>query len=241
MLIKTKAIVLHSLKLGDSQMIVEVFTEQMGRVSLVCHISQSAKSKIKKQFFQPLTVIALEFDYRQNVKLQHIRDVRIALPFTSIPFDPFKLSISLFIAEFLYHATRDEQSNPPLFAYIENSIEWLDGSQRSFSNFHLVFMMRLSRFLGFFPNLEDYREGDFFDLRNGVFITIPPLHPDYLRPDEAAKIRLLMRMNFETMHLFAMSRQERNRCAELIIIFYRLHIPNFPDLKSLAVLKELFT
>lgn len=240
MLIKTKAIVLHSLKLGDSQMIVEVFTEQMGRVSLVCHISQSAKSKIKKQFFQPLTVIALEFDYRQNVKLQHIRDVRIALPFISIPFDPFKLSISLFIAEFLYHATRDEQSNPPLFAYIENSIEWLDGSQHSFSNFHLVFMMRLSRFLGFFPNLEDYREGDFFDLRNGVFITIPPLHPDYLRPDEAAKIRLLMRMNFETMHLFAMSRQERNRCAELIIIFYRLHIPNFPDLKSLAVLKELF-
>ena len=69
-------------------------------------------------------------------------------------------------------------------------------------------MMRLSRFLGFFPNLEDYREGDFFfDLRNAFSSQFRPLHPDYLRPDEAAKICLLMRMNFETMHLFAMSRQ----------------------------------
>lgn len=237
---KTKAIVLHSLKFGESQMIVDMFTEQAGRVSFICHIPKTAKSKIKKQFFQPLTILELEFDLRQNVKLQRIRDVRIAIPFMSIPFDAFKLSISLFISEFLNYATRDEQRNPPLYNYIENSVAWLDGSQRSFSNFHLVFMMRLSRFLGFFPNLEDYREGDFFDLRNGTFCTLPPLHPDFINPEESAKIRLLMRMNFETMHLFAMSRQERNRCAELIIIFYRLHIPNFPDLKSLAVLKELF-
>lgn len=221
-------------------MIVDMFTEHGGRVSFICHLPKSARSKIKKQFFQPLTILDMEFDLRQNIKLQHIKDVRIALPFASIPFDAFKLSISLFIAEFLYYATRDEQVNPLLYNYVENSVAWLDGSKLSFSNFHLVFMMRLSRFLGFYPNLDDYRHGDFFDLRNGVFCAVPPLHPDFLNPDEAAKIGLLMRMNFDTMYLFAMSRQERNRCAELIIKFYRLHIPNFPDLKSLAVLKELF-
>lgn len=49
-----------------------------------------------------------------------------------------------------------------------------------------------------------------------------------------------MRMNYETMHLFAMSRVERNRCLLIIIDYYRLHLPEFPPLKSLDVLKELF-
>ena len=44
----------------------------------------------------------------------------------------------------------------------------------------------------------------------------------------------------ETMHLFAMSRAERNRCLTIINDYYRLHLPNFPLLKSLDVLKELF-
>ena len=51
---------------------------------------------------------------------------------------------------------------------------------------------------------------------------------------------MLMRMNYETMHLFAMSRTERNRCLEIILRYYRLHLPGFPELKSPDVLRELF-
>jgi DNA repair protein RecO (recombination protein O) len=61
-----------------------------------------------------------------------------------------------------------------------------------------------------------------------------------LKPDEASRIRLLLRMNYETMHLFAMSRAERSRCLMVINDYYRLHIPDFPILKSIDVLKELF-
>ena len=67
-----------------------------------------------------------------------------------------------------------------------------------------------------------------------------PLHPDFLGPDEARKIGLLMRVNYATMHLVKMSRTERNRCVELIVKYYRLHQPDFPELKSLPVLKEVF-
>ena len=236
----THAIVLHSIKFGDAQVIIDLFTEQSGRLPFICRIPKTAKAKVKKQFFQPLTCLELNFDYRQNARLQRMRDVRIAHPFSSIPFDPYKLAISLFIEEFLYHATRNEQVNAPLFQYVEDSILWLDGCMRPVPNFHLVFMMRLSRFLGFYPNLEDRAPGCFFDLRNGYFTLDRPLHPDFLMPDDAARISLLMRMNFETMHLFAMSRADRNRCAETILDYYRLHIPNFPELKSFDVLKALF-
>jgi DNA repair protein RecO (recombination protein O) len=66
------------------------------------------------------------------------------------------------------------------------------------------------------------------------------LHENFLQAHEAEKISLLMRMNFETMRLFEFSRTERNRCVDLMLSYYRLHIPGFPELRSLPVLKTLF-
>jgi len=195
---------------------------------------------MKKQFFQPLTFLEIEVDVRPNVQLQKLSDVRLAMPFFSIPFHPHKLAISLFMAEFLYYALRSEQRNELLYDYLESSILWLDGQEGRFANFHLVFLMRLSRFLGFFPNLEHYQTGDYFDLRDSVFLPLPPIHRDFLYPEEAEKVQLMMRMDYPTMHLFQMSHQERNRLLEVVLIYYRLHLPDFPEMKSVEVLQELF-
>lgn len=240
MQVKTKAIVLHSVKYGDAQLIVDILTAEVGRVSFVCRMPRTAKGKLKKQFFQPLHLLDLIFDYRPNASLQHIKDVRLLVPLVSIPTDPYKLSISLFLAEFLCHATRGERQSNLLFDYVEHSVLWLDGASRSYANFHLVFMMRLSRFLGFFPNLDDFAPGRCFDLREGVFTDRLPCHADYVAADEAGRIIPLMRMDYQTMHLFRMSREERNRCTEWILHYYRLHVPQFPELRSLSVLQELF-
>lgn len=240
MLIKTKAIVLRHLKFGDSSLIVDLFTEHQGRLSFMVRIPKTQKGKLKKQLFQPMTVLEIAYDYRQRASMQHLRDARIAIPFVSIPINPVKMSLSLFLAEFLYYCTRDEQQNEPLYQYIENSISWLDAAGQSYANFHLVFMMRLSRFIGFYPNLDDYVEGCYFDLRNASFDITAPLHPDFLQPVEAARINTLIRMNYETMRLFRMNRLERNRITELILYYYRLHVPNMPELRSFDVLKELF-
>ena len=240
MLTKTRAVVLHSVKYGEQKIIVDMLTADLGRLSFACRLPKTQRGKLKKQLFQPLTLLNIELDFRQGAALQTLRDVQMAHPFASIPFDAAKLSISLFVAEFLLHATRGEQQNEPLFQYIENSVLWLDGQTRAFANFHLVFMMRLSRFIGFFPNLDDYHDGDFFDLRNGVFSAVQPSHSEFVAPNEAAHIGKLMRMGYESMHLFRLSRHERNRCVEFILAYYQLHVPNFPELKSLPVLQELF-
>lgn len=238
MLTKTRAIVLHSIKYGERQLIVDMLTAGQGRVSFLCRMPTTQKGKLKKQLFQPLTLLDLEFDYRQKAGLQRLRDVRMALPWTSLPFDAEKLAVGLFLAEFLVHATRDEQQNTPLFDYVASSLEWLDAQPRSVANFHLVFMMRLSRFIGFYPNLDDYAEGYYFDLRAAAFVPTAPVHPDFLQPSEAAHITTLMRMDYETMHLFRLSRQERNRITDCLVEYYRHHVPGFPELRSLAVLRE---
>ena len=240
MLTKTQAIVLHSLKYGESRLIVDMFTRAFGRQSFIVSIPKTTKGKIKKQFFQPLTLLEIETDLRPKLQLQKLNDVRLLSPFASIPFEPDKLAISLFVAEFLYYALRSEQRNELLYDYLENSIMWLDGQQTNFANFHLVFLLRLTRFLGFYPNLDDYEDGDYFDLRESEFMRNPPVHRDFLHPEEAQKVQLMMRMDFPTMHLFRMSHDDRNRLLEVSIKYYRLHLPDFPEMKSIEVLQALY-
>lgn len=240
MFIKTQAIVLHTIKLGDDSFIVETLTEHAGRISFAVRIPKNSRTKMKRQFFMPLTILDIEFDYRKNNSLQHIGDVHISVPFVSIPFSHDKLAMSLFVAEFLLHATRGEQDNTALFSYVVNGVSWLDAATEHYANFHLVFVMRLTLFLGFFPNVEDFEDGSYFDLRNACFALSAPLHADFLYPAEAGRIRTLMRMTFDTMHLFRMSRVERNRILEIALRYYRIHIPQMPELNSLDVLKNLY-
>ena len=240
MLTKTQAIVLHSLKYGESRLIVDMFTRTFGRQSFIVSIPKTSKGKIQKQFFQPLTLLEIETDIRLKLQLQKLNDVRLLTPFASIPFEPDKLAISLFVAEFLYYALRSEQRNELLYDYLEYSIMWLDGQQANFANFHIVFLLRLTRFLGFYPNMDDYEDGDYFDLRESEFMRNPPVHRDFLHPEEAQKVQLMMRMDFPTMHLFRMSHNDRNRLLEISIKYYRLHLPDFPEMKSIEVLQALY-
>ncbi len=231
---------LHSLKYGESRIIVDMFTREAGRLSFIVSLPKTAKGRLKIQYFQPMTLLEVECDIRQRVQLQKLKDARLLVAYSSIPFSSEKLALSLFTAEFLYHALRSEQKDEPLFCYISDSMQWLDMSSAGYANFHLTFLMRMSRFLGFYPNLDDYVEGCVFDLRSATFTAAVPVHRDFLRADESRLIHLLMRMDFPTMHLFRLSHHERNRIVDVLLAFYRLHIPQFPELKSLSVLQELW-
>lgn len=241
MLQKTTAIVLHTLKYNDTSNIIDMYTKEMGRASFLVNVPRSRKSAMRSAFFQPMAVVEIEADIRSNVSLHRIREVKTVFPLQSLPYNPYKSSIAMFLAEFLYRSLKEEAPNEPLFAYLQHSILWLDScGDRPFANFHLVFLMRLSRFLGLYPNVDDYVEGCYFDLLNACFTVSLPEKGMFLKPDEASRIRTLLRMNYDTMHLFAMSRGERNRCLAIINDYYRLHLPDFPILKSLDVLRELF-
>lgn len=241
MLQTTQGIVLRTVKYKDSMMIADVYTEKSGRASFLVRMPRSRKSLVKPVLFQPLALVELEADFRSTASIYKVKEARSAYPFTSLPYEPRKSAIALFLAEFLYRAVREEEENRPLYAYLRHSIVWLDECRAGFANFHLVFLMRLSRFLGLYPNLEHYAEGDYFDLQNACFTPLrPQRHANYIGPAEASRLRSLMRMNYDTMHLFAMNRHERSRCLDVINDYYRLHLPDFPELKSLGVLKELF-
>lgn len=238
--VKTKAIVLQTIKYGDSQLIVDFFTEKLGRLSFMVRLPKSSKGKVKRQLFQPLMILQLEFDYRPKTNLQRLKEASVEIAFIDLPFSPFKLAISMFLAELLSYATRNEQAQKPLYSFLEESLVWLDKAEAQYANFHIVFMIRLTFFLGFSPNIEEGGNADYFDLENGCFVPYVPTHVHYLNKVDSFRLVSLLRLDYKTMHLYTMSRVDRNRCVEVILEYFKLHVPGFPELKSFSVLKELF-
>ncbi|MGL4851315.1 MAG: DNA repair protein RecO [Phocaeicola sp.] len=238
---KTLGIVLYSLKYSDTSNIVTIYTRHSGRASFLVPLPRSRRSPLKNVLFQPLSIIEFEADFKPAASLHRIKEAKSSYPFQSIPYDPFKSAISLFLAEFLYKALREEEENELLFSYLEHSIHWLDRCTSKYANFHLVFLMRFSRFLGLYPNVENYLPGAYFDLQGATFTLEKPLHLAYINPEESSRISTLMRMNYDTMHLFEMNRVERSRCLAILNQYYSLHLPDFPRLKSLDILQELFS
>ena len=240
MLTKTRAIVLRSLKYGDKKLFVDMFTHEYGMLTFSSPVSSRGKARGKTNCFQPLNIVEVEFDAKPKAEIHTVRDVRIAYPARSIPFDAHKIAISMFLAEFLVYALAKEQTNRQLYSYVENSIVWLDSANRQFANFHLVFMMDLSHFIGFHPDMDGYSPGTWFDMLNGEFSPLIPRHKDVVAPADASVIPVIDRLNYATMHLLKLSREQRNQCAESMLKYYRLHLPSFPELKSFAVMRELF-
>lgn len=214
---------------------------ECGRLSFAVAPSRSPRAAMSRQMAQPLSLLAIEAEVRQGRAVASLKSAQVAHVWRTLAADPVKLSIALFLAEFLAAATRGEREQcRPLVAYVADSLMWLDECRESVANFHLMFAMRLTRFLGFFPNTEGYAPGDVFDLRAAAFARRPPLHSDYLPPMDAARVATLLRMTAANQHLFLMKRTERRQLLQVILRYYRLHVADFGELRSVPVLAELF-
>ena len=153
--------------------------------------------------------------------------------------DISKMLTAQFLAEFLNHTLRLYQRDTALFDFVFDSICRYNSLARGQANFHLVFLVKLTHYLGFFPNLEGLDSGVCFDLENGCFVRRLPLHNNYLLPKDTIAFVHLLRLDYDTMYLFDVNRQQRNDILDHIIKYYKLHLAEFGDLRSLDVLREL--
>jgi len=240
MLETTQGIVLHYNRYNDDSAIVDVFTLSRGSLSfLVRDRRGQRKGGLHATLLRPLNIVELVFDYRPSASLQRIQELHIAHCYTSLPYNPIKETVALFLSEFLHGTLRNEVQNPDLYHYILYSLQWYDATNAGLANFHVAFLIRLTYYLGFWPNIKGREALPFFDLRDGVGTEIAPPHGLYLKEEEAAILPLMLRMNIRNMHSFRLNRQQRNRILDVLTTYYQLHVPEFRNLRSLGVLREV--
>lgn len=243
----SEGIVLHAVRYGDTSVIVDIFTASHGAVAFIVRKPQNrhrsasgTASGVVAAALQPLALVEVTWNHNMKSDLQKPKELVLSCAWTSLPFNPHKAAMSLFLGEFLWRALRREERNESLFEYCIQALTWLDVSENDFANFHIVFLLHLSRFLGFYPNADDWRPGDYFDLRAATFVSMRPLHNDFLEPEDAALLPNLLRVDVRSMRIVEMNGRQRGRVLEHITQFYRLHIPEFPEVRSLAVLADVF-
>ncbi len=239
MQVKTSGVVLHALKYTDSSSIITVYTRQFGRISYMVHGMNKKKSLCPAAFIQPLSLVEIDVYHTPGKNIQRLKEIRMEHPFTGIPYDPIKNSLALFLSEVLFRTLRQSEPDESLYLFLENSILQLDCSETGIANFHLIFLLRLTRYLGFEPN-QDEVPSNYFDLMNGVFLKEKPVHAHFTLPDVSVDFIRVLNADYSTMHNLAFTRARRANLLQSIVTYYQLHIPDFHGLHSLEVLHSLF-
>lgn len=215
MLYKTKGVVFRFTKFRETSIIVTIFTELFGLQSYMVNSVRSAKGKIA--LFQPLTLLDMVVYHRENANINRIKEVKCLHPYESLHRDIRKSAIALFLTEILNKTVKEESHSEDMFQFISKSLIELDLMPDQFENFHLVFLIRLSRLLGF-----------------GIH-TAEDLRPEF--PGDEESISLLGKLLTEEQAQINL--YQRRSLLGGLLQFYRKHAETMGELKSVPVLREV--
>ncbi len=238
MVIKTKALVISSIKYGEADLIVTCFTEVAGIKSyMLKNILKTKRRTFSPALFQPLSQLYVVANHKEKGNLEYLKEVKTHYLYRTLHTNVLKSSVAVFISEILKSSIKEEQANPELFEFLSNSFYWIDNSD-SFANFHIAFMLNLSSFLGFYPEVT-HRDFPFFNIAEGIFQNYKS-DIYTIEGEVVGHLKQFLSKNYEESSSIHLSKNQRKQLLELLISYYQLHISGFQKPRSLAILNQLF-
>lgn len=239
MLISTPAIVISSVKYGEADLIVKCFTKAEGLKSYILKgILKSKKGKLRTAYFQPLTLLEISANHKNKGNLEYLLDAKVTRPYKTLQNQVIKSSLVLFLSEVLKQCIVEEEKNEKLFDFLEQAFIWLDENE-SIANFHLLFLLKLSDFLGFYPD-ESTIELPVFNLMEGVFQNETTNIYCIDTNSENPFFKRIFGINFDEWNGLKPTKKEREACLQLLLLYFQLHLQGFKTPKSLSVLNQIF-
>jgi len=220
MLQKTRSVVLNHLKYGESGLIVRVFTEDFGRQSLLVHGVRKKKSKFNAQLFEPLSLLDTVFYFKENRELHTLKEARPNVILQHVFFDIRKSTLAIFLSEVLSRSLQEVESNKPLFDFLFHAIQILDIIEAGVENYHIVFLLQLSKFLGIYP-------------KNNPAL-MDTLIGSMEQHEEFPEISL------SDIGKLSLTADNRSALLDVLINYYRQHLEGMGEIKSLPVLRSVF-
>ncbi len=240
MLVKTKAIVISSLKYQEKSLIVKCLTLSDGLKSYFVPNAFAAKNQSrgfgkKIAYFQALSLLEIEAIHKNKGTLEHFKEIKLAHAYQTISTNIVKSTIIIFLSEILHHSIHEEEKNQSMFDFLESALLWLDAHDEM-ANFHLILMLEMTKFLGFYPDNSEI-DSKFFDTKEGIFS--PFQGTNCLSEHETFLFKKLIDLKFDSdQKVFAGI--ERQMLLKILLDYYFIHLDGFKKPKSLEVLKEVF-
>jgi len=237
MLVTTRAVVLRTVRHGDHKAILTAWTAHAGVRSYLVRVG--AKRGASPATLQPLARIELVVDERSERDLHFVREIRLVEPYVRVPVEPVRGTVLLFVQEVLFKVLRTESSDPTLDAFVHEVLQVIDTAD-DLRCFPLVFLLQLSGHLGFFP--EHPEEGvDQFDLQEGSFVNGAPRHGHTMGPPLSTALIDLLDIPLQGLALAKVATTERAQLLDHLLLYHRLHVEGFGELRSVAVLRSVLS
>lgn len=237
MQIKTKALVLSSIRYQEKSLVVKCLTQEVGvQTFFVRNAFAKGKNASKIAYFQPLMMLEIDFVHKNKGGLEYFKEIKLAHTYSSIYYDFSKNSIAIFIAEMLHNINTEQNQDEQLFLFIEAALLWFDTHDET-HNFHLIFLLELTKYQGFYPNMLD-KEYSFFNSEKGIFTDLYEVGCFDRQESELFKKLLHLKFHHD-QKVFKGS--DRRTLLNLLMHYYGQHIAKFRTPNSLEVLKEVFT
>ena len=234
------AIVLRSRNYSDSSVIIRCYSKRNGIVSILARGVKKKKKNHVMALFQPLSMVEIvSYSKKADAELKSLKDIKSNFFYNSLHSHPIKLGLTMFLAEILESTLQEEESNELLFDFLETSFHYLDEID-DYSNFHISFLLELTKYLGFYPMVDDNSK-IYFDLENGVFYDFDKNTPYLFSGEIIENLKKFLGTKFVKSSDVVLNKQQRNNLLKLLMQYYSLHISSFKVPKSLAVLKTLYS
>ncbi len=232
---KINGLILQNTKYQDKKNILKIYTLQHGIQSYVVNIGHSHKSKIKPAHVIGLNQIEFIEQIKKTRSIQLISDIHVSYIYQNLFSNPIKNTIAIFLNEVLLKALKEQHENEELYHFVVESLVVFDNQNYEATNFHLHFLVELSKHLGFYPNNNYSQQNCLFDIQDGIFTAHIPQHLHYADSELSFYLSKLLNDKSD----FTCNSKTRAELLNLLLLLYRLHVPNFGEIKSIQILKEI--
>jgi DNA repair protein RecO (recombination protein O) len=237
MLVKDKAIVINKINLANKKCIVKLITLNHGMLDCLCFASNSPKSKVKISSLLPLSIINVELIIKQNKELHQLNETQLSFVNDNVINSLTKLSLIQIISEIISKTAKEQHGNTHLFNFLNECIICINNEKdEDLLNFVCFFLIELTKYLGIEPQNNFNNSNKYFDCRAGEFTAyalVLPLGFDY---EQSKTLSNLLNLNNYNIKL---NNGLKQNLIDGLLAYYSFHIPNFGQLKSLTVLREL--
>lgn len=231
MIESTKGISLHYYKYSETSIIAKIFTKTFGVQSYLIKGVRNKKSKTPLNLFSPLTILNLEVTNNKKQNLQYVKEIRNEIPLNKIYQNMNKKFVCMFISEILMKVLVENKKEETIYTFIEKSILNLNSDIEINKNYTLIFLLKMSEFLGFFPDTS-CSEKKYFDLENASFTNLS-INNNIHGENKEYLVSLLKNLEI------TIPVQNRKKLFNDIQKYYSLHHYNIEKLKSYEVIESL--
>ena len=232
---KSRAIALSYIKQGESSIIAKIFTEEKGLQNFIAKGVRAKKSKKKLGFFQPLQLLSINATYLPKNNLQYLSEIILEREQMPKGIDMTKNFLYIFVAEVVSKVLLETEKDKTLFQFVWELKSSLDSTAEIDSNFPLIFLIRLSEYLGFSPSHQQ-KDGDYFNMELGEFTNSVQQTHHYIKKENTSYLKKLLQ-NIE----ISIPYQNRNQMLLSLIQYYRLQHHELKNMTSHLIIGSLRT